>query len=463
MWRERPSRALLKTSGFRLALRSLALSLGGAILVFLIIHHDADAIWREQNDTAVNAALSDILSDIQEDNQGVAPNVRETIDEGGGLFFADIGPGGTLRAGNFNVAPALLANWHGMQSFERADGLTLPPRVLAVRGVAHRFANGETLLIAANASPLLTLNALVARSFTAVFGTILALGLLNGYFAAHAASRRVDGYATAIEEIMNGDLSRRLTVGRAGDEFDRLATGLNAMLQRLQELMENLRQVTNDISHDLRSPLARLREHLELSRRRFAGAELAAMFDEALAQIDQALDIFTAMLRIAEVEAGARRRKFAALPLSSLLEELAETYEPAFSTAGIALTAQIQPRLLLRGDKELLLQMLANLLDNVMLHADGASIAHITAAQTGGHIDIEISDNGAGIPESEQARVFQRFVRLDASRHLPGHGLGLSLATAIAALHDGSIALRDNHPGLKAVVSLGNADQGTGA
>lgn len=458
MSREPPSRALLKTSGFRLALRSLALSLGGAILVFLIIHHDADAIWREQNDTAVNAALSDILSDIQDDHDGVAQNVRDTIDEGGGLFFADIRPDGALCAGNFNVTPGLLASWHGMRSFTSEDGLTLPPRVLAVRGVAYRFANGETLLIAANASPLLTLNALVARSFTAVFGTILALGLLSGYLAARTASRRVDGYATAIAEIMNGDLSRRLPVGRAGDEFDRLAAGLNVMLQRLQELMENLRQVTNDISHDLRSPLARLREHLELSRRRFTGPELTAMFDEALAQIDQALDIFTAMLRIAEVEAGARRRNFALLPLSEILTSLAETYEPAFSAAGIALTAHVQPGLSLRGDKELLQQMLANLLDNIMLHG-GASTARIIAAQ-GDDIHIEITDNGTGIPENERDRVFQRFVRLDASRHLPGHGLGLSLAAAIAALHGGRISLQDNHPGLKAVISL---DQGTGA
>ena len=457
MWAELSSSSLLKTSGFRLALRSLALSLGGAMLVFLIIHHDADAIWREQNDIEVDAAMSDILSDIQDDGQGVAENVRETIDEGGGLFFADIGPDGKLRAGNFNVTPAIVACWHGTRSFHRQDGLTLPPRVLAVRGVAHRFANGETLLIAANASPLLTLNKMVARSFAAVFGTILALGLLSGFLAARTASRRVDGYATAIGEIMNGDLSRRLAVGRAGDEFDRLAGGLNVMLQRLQELMENLRQVTNDISHDLRSPLARLREHLELSRRRFAGPELTPMFDEALAQIDQALDIFTAMLRIAEVEAGARRRNFAVLPLSALLEGLAETYEPAFSAGGIGLTAQVQAGLSLRGDRELLQQMLANLLDNVMLHAGGASAARIAAVQTGRQISIEIADNGGGIPASQRGRVFQRFVRLDASRHLPGHGLGLSLAAAIAALHGGSIELRDNQPGLRAVINLGSA------
>ena len=454
MWRERSVRPLLKTSGFRLALRSLGLSLGGAILVFLIVHHAAETIWREQIDGSVSAALSDILSDIQENHEGVAQNVRDTMAEGGHLFYADIGPDGTLRAGNFSATPVLLARWNKPYTFLPQDGLTLPPHVLAVRGISYKFPNDETLLIAENASPLLALNSLLARSFTSVFGTILALGLLSGYLAARTASRRVDGFATTIDEIMNGDLSRRLPVGLAGDEFDRLAIGLNVMLQRLQELMENLRQVTNDISHDLRSPLARLREHLELSRRQFTGPGLTGMFDEALAQIDQALDIFTAMLRIAEVEAGARRSHFALLPLSNLLEALAETYEPAFTAAGIALQTEIPPGLILRGDKELLQQMFANLLDNVMLHAGGAKLVRIRARQAGRLVSLEVADDGAGIPADQRGRVFQRFVRLDASRQLPGHGLGLSLAAAIAALHGGGIELTDNHPGLKAIIEL---------
>ena len=457
MWLEGTARLLLRTTGFRLALRSLALSLGGAVLVFLIIHHAAETIWREQIDATVGGARTDILSDIQSNQQGVAQNVRDTMAEGGGLFFADIGPDGTLRAGNFNVPPSVLARWRGPHTFRRGQGLVLPPRVLAVRGVAQKFPDGETLLIAENASPLLATNALIARSFVAVFGTILALGLLSGYLAARTESRRVDAIATTLREIMNGDLSRRVPIGEAGDEFDRLAAGLNAMLQRLQELMENLRQVTTDIAHDLRSPLARLREHLELSRRRFTGPGLPEVFDEALMQIDQALDIFSAMLRIAEVEAGARRSHFAPVFMSDLLEALAETYEPAFTASGITLTAEIQPGLILCGDKDLLQQMIANLLDNVMLHAAGASLTTIRAAQTGKRILIEISDNGSGIPTDQRARVFQRFARLDASRQLPGHGLGLSLAVAIAALHDGSIELQENHPGLQVVVSLGSS------
>lgn len=450
-------RLLLKTSGFRLALRSLALSLGGAALVFLIIHHAAEVTVRGQFDETVAGEISDVVSDTSGNQETLTQSVEDAMAQGGGAFYAVLAPDGTLRAGNFRLSRAAAARWRGARTLHRRDGVDLPPRVEAIRGTARRFPDGQTLFVAENAGALVALNKLIARSFAAVFGTILAMGLLSGYLAARATLTRVDAFAKAIGEIMEGDLARRVPVSPAGDEFDRLATSLNAMLRRIQELMENLRQVTNDISHDLRSPLARLREHLELSRRRFTGPGLPQMFDEALAQIDQALEIFAAMLRIAEVEAGARRSHFGLVPLSGLLETLAESYEPAFSAAGITLSADTPAGLTLRGDKDLLQQMVANLLDNVMLHAAGASEVAIRAAPAGSGIRIIVADNGTGIPPGQRARVLQRFARLDAARHLAGHGLGLSLAAAIAALHDGNIELRDNGPGLMAVVSLGRS------
>jgi signal transduction histidine kinase len=456
MWLEGAARPLLRTSGFRLALRSLALSLGGAVLVFLIIHHAAETIWREQIDATVGGALTDILSDVQRNREGLAQNVRDTMAEGGGLFFADIGPDGNLRAGNFNVSPAVLARWTGSHTFRRGQGLVLPPRVLAVRGIAQKFPDGETLLIAQNASPLLATNALISRSFVAVFGTILALGLLSGYLAARTESRRVEAIATTLREIMNGDLSRRVPVGQAGDEFDRLAAGLNAMLQRLQELMENLRQVTTDIAHDLRSPLARLREHLELSRRRFTGPGLPRMFDEALLQIDQALDIFAAMLRIAEVEAGARRSHFARVDITTLLHNLAETFETVAEAEGRTFRADIAPELEILGDSELLIQMFVNVIENAIRHTPFAGLVSLRAERDKSRdILVVIADHGPGIPAHERRRVMQRFVRLDASRHNPGAGLGLALVAAIVELHSGQISLEDNAPGLSVLIKLG--------
>lgn len=452
---------LVRISGFRLALRSLALSLGGACLVFVIIHHAAEVTWRDQIDTTVSGALSDLLGDLRTNHQPLAWNVRATMAEGNGLFYADLGPDGAWRAGNFRLTPTAAARWNGMQTILPRDGLNLPPRVDAIRGTAERFPSGETLFIAANATALRSLDQLISRSFLAVFGTIMALGLLSSYLAAHAVQRRVDAFATTIRDIMDGDLSRRIDLSGTGDEFDRLAAGMNAMLQRIQELMENLRQVTNDISHDLRSPLARLREHLELSRARFSGPELTEMFDEALAQTDQALGIFVAMLRIAEVEAGVRRARFDAVPLSPLLAMLVESYEPSFDAAGMTIAADITPGLMLQGDKELLAQLFVNLLDNIMLHAEGASRVTIRAAQVEGRIEVSIADNGCGVPAGQRARVMQRFVRLDASRHHPGYGLGLPLVSAITALHGGRIRLEDNGPGLIVSITLPTATGGT--
>jgi signal transduction histidine kinase len=453
MWND-AARHLLKTSGFRLALRSLALSLAGAVLVFAIIHQAAKAAWRSQADDAVSGALSDILSDIVQNREPVAQNVRATLAENGGLFFAAIGPDGVWKAGNFHLTAGLAARWNHLATFRTRDGLILPPRVQALRGTAQRFADGETLFVAADATALLSLNRLIARSFLAVFGIILALGLLNGYLAARAAQRRVDAFATTLREIMQGDLSRRIDITPAGDEFDRLAAATNAMLTRIQTLMENLRQVTSDISHDLRTPLAKLRTHLEFSRNRWPVPEWQTVFDEALAQIDQALGIFAAMLRIAEVDSGSRRAHFSEIALSAMLEMLAESYEPAFAAGGIAITANVAPALVLRGDPELLMQLFANLLDNILLHAEEATQASIAGAWHDGRIVVTIADNGCGIPVDQRANVRRRFFRLDPSRHRPGHGLGLPLAIAIAGLHEADITIGDNQPGLKMTVRL---------
>ncbi|MBB5373086.1 sensor histidine kinase [Acidocella aromatica] len=447
-------RQFVRISGFRLALRSLALSLGGACLVFVIIHHAAESTWRGQIDSNVSGALTDLLGDLQTNHRGLAWNVRTTMAEGNGLFYAALAPDGAWEAGNFRLTAPAAARWKGMETLRPRDGLSLPSRVDAVRGTAMRFPNGEVLFIAADATALRSLDQLISRSFLAVFGTIMALGLLGSYLAAHAVQRRVDAFATTIRNIMDGDLSRRIGLSGSGDEFDRLATGMNAMLQRIQELMENLRQVTNDISHDLRSPLARLREHLELSRARFSEPALTDMFEEALAQTDQALGIFAAMLRIAEVEAGARRAGFGMVALSPLLAMLAESYEPSFDANGITVEADIAPGLALPGDKELLAQLFTNLLDNIMLHAENVSRVSIHASQAGELIEVSIADNGCGIAAGQKARVMQRFARLEASRHRPGYGLGLPLASAIAALHGGRIRLEDNGPGLRVCIRL---------
>lgn len=454
MWFEGAARSLWRISGFRLTLLGVLVSLAGALLVFGIVHHAVEVGWRDQIDERVTAAQTDILGDIHRNHKGIAWNVQATLAEGSGLFYAALAPDGRWQAGNFHLSPAVASRWSDPKTLNRQPGLPLPPHVLAIRGTALRFPDGERLFIAADASALLTLKSLIARSFLAVFGTILALGLLISLLAARGTLRRVDQFATTLHDIMEGDLSRRIPLRSSHDEFDRLAAEMNQMLQRLQELMENLRQVTNDISHDLRSPLARLREHLELSRARFTDQALAAVCDEAIAQLDQALGIFAAMLRLAEVESGARRAHFTLVDLSALLTLLAESFEPVLAEHGITFQANIAPALNVHGDRELLAQLFVNLLDNITLHAKGATKAALHAGMKGGWVELCIEDDGCGIPNGAQGRVLQRFVRLDTARQRPGHGLGLPLAQAIVALHGGRLTLAEGKAGLTVRVTV---------
>lgn len=452
----KPPRALWRISSLSLVLLSVLASLAGALLVFGIVHHATEASWRDQIDQRVTAAQADILGDIQRNHKSLIWNVQATLAEGSGLLYAALAPDGRWLTGNFHLSPAVADRWSGPETLKTESGLTLPRHVLAIRGTEIRFPDGERLFIAADASALLTLKSLILRSFLAVFGTILALGLVTGLWVARSTLRRVDQFAHTLHEIMAGDLSRRLGIRGSADEFDRLATEMNGVLQRIQELMVELRHVTNDISHDLRSPLARLRQHLELSRNKFSDPEMVHMCDEAIAQLDEALNIFTAMLRIAEVEAGSGRSQFTRVDLSALLKLLAESYEPVFAESEITLTAHIGEGLQVQGDRELLAQMFVNLLDNITVHAKGATKAEIIVTKHADcWIEVCIKDDGCGIPVASRDRVLQRFVRLDASRHRPGYGLGLPLVHAIAQLHDARfLLLGQREKGLIACVRL---------
>jgi signal transduction histidine kinase len=284
------------------------------------------------------------------------------------------------------------------------------------------------------------------------------MGVGGGMFVARQTLTRVEAMSKTSQDIMGGDLSRRIPLNGTGDEFDRLASNLNTMLERIEVLMENVRQVSNDIAHDLRSPLARLREHLELSRQPTLEPKTCIAFDEGITQVDSALSIFAAMLRVAEIEAGARRRDFKTIDLSALLFDLTETFETVADAEDMKLSSQIVPDLYVTGDQELLTQMFVNIIENAIRHSPcGSRIFVVAQHKPPDFIEIEISDNGPGIPASEYTRVLKRFVRLDASRQSPGTGLGLSLVAAVVELHNGQIKLSGNEPGLRVSIDLNSA------
>ena len=239
----------------------------------------------------------------------------------------------------------------------------------------------------------------------------------------------------------------------ANDEIRRLADVLNAMLARIQQLMDGLRQVSSDIAHDLRTPLGRLRQQLEDARERATTmADYEAATDAAIEEADSLLETFSALLRIAQVEAGAQKSGFAEFDLSALLSSLGETYAPVAEDAEHPLDVQIDSGATLTGDRQLIAQLVSNLLENALRHTPAGTKLSLRLRKQEAGFELEIADNGPGIPAVEHDKVFDRFYRLDRSRSTSGSGLGLAMVKAIAGLHGLTIKLEDARPGLRVVL-----------
>ncbi len=261
---------------------------------------------RAELDSTVASEVADVISDAKDDASFVK-SVQVATAESDGTFYALTAADGAELAGNLPISPKVAGLWTGWRTITPKDGVTLPPHITAIRGLVSRLSNGETLYVAENASALHSLNHLIRNAFVTVYGVILVIGIASGLLVARATLNRIESISATSRDIMAGDLSRRINLEGTGDEFDRLAENLNLMIERIQSLMENVQQVSNDIAHDLRSPLARLREHLELTSEKTKDMATRAKIDEGVFQVDSALEIFAAILRIAEIEAGARR------------------------------------------------------------------------------------------------------------------------------------------------------------
>jgi signal transduction histidine kinase len=294
----------------------------------------------------------------------------------------------------------------------------------------------------------------ILRTSVLGLGVTVVLAVAGGLAMSYGVLRRVEVVSRASRAIMAGDLAQRMTLRGTNDEFDHLSSSLNAMLDRIQDLMLGLQQVSSDIAHDLRTPLTRLRQRLELARRREDTVEgLHIAVDGAIDNVDAILETFGALLRIAQIEAGTRRSGFQPVSLSALLSGLIEAYQPVAEERTQALDAQIAPDLWVFGDRDLLTQMFANLIDNAVVHsAAGADLSVQAVSAARGMIQVMVRDSGPGIPPQYRQAVLQRFYRLDRSRSTPGSGLGLSLVRAVASLHDAALSLEDNDPGLRCVL-----------
>ncbi|MDB5650017.1 MAG: Integral rane sensor signal transduction histidine kinase, partial [Hyphomicrobiales bacterium] len=302
---------------------------------------------------------------------------------------------------------------------------------------------------------------LMGRALVTSLVWLVIIGTLGGLFVARRVLRRVDAMNATTRSIMNGDLAQRLPLAGSNDELDRLALNLNAMLDRIAELMAGLKEVSDNIAHDLKTPLTRLRNKAEQALRSAqTPAEFRTALDQMIEESDGLIRIFNALLMIARLESGGAENEMAPFDVAEMTQDVGELYEPLADEEGTQLIIEAEPGLQILGNRELIGQATANLVDNAIKYgrkdSDDASGGDIklVARKAGESVEIEVSDRGPGIAAADRARVLDRFVRLEGSRSRPGSGLGLSLAAAVTRLHGGQLRIEDNSPGLRVVIAL---------
>jgi len=296
---------------------------------------------------------------------------------------------------------------------------------------------------------------------------VIVLGLAGGFFVTRRVLKRVDAMTDTARTIMAGDFAGRLPMAGTGDELDRLAENLNAMLARIEALMHGLKEVSDNIAHDLKTPLTRLRNRTEEALRSSQDeAGYRAALEATIEESDALIRTFNALLMIARAESGHAREDMADFDAAAIVRDVADLYEPLAEEKGLTLSVDAAGAAPLHGNRELVSQALANLIDNAIKYVGGAKLQAANGAEADivvkalsdkDRILLTVSDHGPGIPEGDRGRAVERFVRLEQSRSEPGSGLGLSLASAVARLHGGELRLEDNHPGLSAVISLPRA------
>ena len=365
-------------------------------------------------------------------------------------------------AGNMDGKPKALTGTSGWFEF--------PYSVRSEKGLKHNRARGYhislrggfTLIVGRDIEKRLQFANLIKQALYWALGLTAALGIAGGLLVSRNFLKRVDTISQTSRNIMAGDLTERMPVSGTGDELDRLSNSLNGMLDQIERLMTGMKEVTDNVAHDLKTPLTRLKARVEDALREDSKEAYRSALELTIEEADNLLKTFTSLLSIARTEAGEARAGFQPLDLTSVVDELGELYEPLAEEAGGTLTVSAEPELNLNGDRQLIAQSVANLLDNALKYAvaddEGNAgrplLVGLTAKRDGNDIVVEVADNGPGVPEADRKRVVERFVRLDASRTKPGSGLGLSLVSGVAKLHGGRFELLGGQPGLNARLAL---------
>ncbi|WP_422059495.1 sensor histidine kinase [Sphingopyxis sp.] len=436
------TRGFFQSTTFRLALALLLVQVAALALGLTIIHRFTAATILSDARTAAEVARDDFAEEYrQEGEAGLVRAIRDRLTARDDRNFVVLlkGPDGSPLAGNLKQWPATVGpaeRWRRISLF-REGGLAAEEMGI----VTTRLGEGRVLLT----GEVLEAQAQLTRASQAAFLYALAAGLLLAAVVAAIAAwilaRRVDAFARAASAIAGGKLDARVERDETGDAFDRLGTSINAMLDRIEALVGELRMVTDSMAHDLRSPVSRMKATLEQALGRTREPQATAALASAIDEADGLHRLLDTALEISRAEAGIGRDQFARFALAPVLEDLAEVYGPLAEDEGFAIIVDAPADLDVVAHREMLLRALSNLIDNALKYAAGGSAIALTATRDGASVALSVADDGPGIAEEQFGEAAKRFVRLDPARGGSGAGLGLSLAQTIAHMHGGSIAI----------------------
>lgn len=437
-----------KTTVFRLTALyvcafAVALALLGAI-TYALVYHTLERKLDDRIQTESNALQSNFRSG---DIQGLVISIkaREKSHPNGAINYAVVQDGKRI-AGRLTTWPQT-AGWF-TRPYQEEAGETGTRRFFV-----FSLQPGLALVVAADPEQVEEVTQAIFGGFVSAFVAVLLLGVIGAIALSHALVKKVAIIRRTAEAIVEGDLKRRIPRQRNSDDFDLLSQTLNHMLDRISELMESLRHISANIAHDLKTPLAHLRNRLENMRELPARAQSAAI-EDAVSRVDDILTTFGALLRIAQIEAGTRRGSFADLDLGQLCQSVVETFTPAAEDAGQHMQTRIAAGVTIQGDRELLTQALANLIENAIRHTPAGTTITLSLGRDNDHASVSIADTGPGIPTAELPQVFQRFYRGTNAKDRAGTGLGLSLVKAVAELHGGTVVATNTEPGLAITLNI---------
>jgi signal transduction histidine kinase len=463
---------LLRTTAFQLTLGYLLVFILFAASLLGYFALNTRRLITEQITTTVDTEITGLREQY---NQGGIRRLVIVVDlrsrrPGSSLYLVTTATGEGLAGNVGSLEPGVLDHPGWLETNYR--------RLEAPEGSDHRalvqvvqLPGGFRLLVGRDLEERERLFGIIANAGRWSVVLVIVLGLVGGFIVSRRVLNRVEAMTDKTETIMAGDLAGRLPVAGTGDELDRLAEHLNAMLERIEALMRGLKEVSDNIAHDLKTPLTRLRNRCEQALRGSTSvADYRAALEATIAESDELIRTFNALLMIARAESGQGRDNMTEFDAAEIARDVGELYEPLAEEKGIALKVDAPAAAPVRGNRELVSQALANLVDNAIKYAgpngqlNGAPAEIVVkAGNDGERISLSVADRGPGIAEADRGRVVERFVRLEQSRSEPGSGLGLSLAAAVARLHGGELKLEDNHPGLRSTIALPRAGPaGTG-